>query len=222
MIPADISLIIFDCDGTLVDTESLHGRLQRQHIASFGVDISEDYYRQNFLGRRYSTTLEILAASHGLQAPETAVNDYSAMFRTELENNDITVAGAQETVMALAAKYKVCVASNGSHQSTFSKLKHVGLVPPFTEHTVFSAIDLNVLKPAPDVFLHAMRQMGETDPARVIVVEDSFTGLRAGLAAGMKTIWLRPHAVKETPAEFAGHITEISQISDILDQLAAG
>jgi beta-phosphoglucomutase-like phosphatase (HAD superfamily) len=106
----------------------------------------------------------------------------------ELQKTNLkAVEGAPELVSAVAGRYKSCVASNGERSSVLSSLTITGLIEHFKDASIFTKNQVQNPKPYPDLFLFAASQMGE--PAeRCLVIEDSVTGVRAGVAAGM-TVW---------------------------------
>lgn len=178
------SLILFDCDGVLVDSEKLSHMVLREMIAEYGVNLTLEQTLDHFMGTSAERELEVLAMLIGQQVPE----DFEAQFvRRSFEafdNSLLPVPGIQSLLAALKLPY--CVASNGPYEKMRFTLGHTGLLP-FFEGRLFSAQDVKRAKPAPDLFLHAAAAMGVA-AKDCIVVEDSVTGVTAAISAGMKVL----------------------------------
>lgn len=176
------SLVIFDCDGVLVDSERLSHSVLKQMLAEFGTELTLQETLDHFMGTSTEKCLAVLEALIKQRPPP----DFLATFRDrtyhEFRASLSPVLGADEVVAAL--KIPFCVASNGPREKMRFTLGHTGLLQYF-EGRLFSAEDVARPKPAPDLFLHAAREM-ETDPANCIVVEDSPTGVAAAKSAGMR------------------------------------
>ncbi|HWK43736.1 MAG TPA: HAD family hydrolase [Stellaceae bacterium] len=179
-----IDLIIFDCDGVLIDSEIIASRVEALELTAIGCSITADEIAVRFCGIPVRETLAAIEAEWGSRFPDGFVERLNerkkAAFRTELE----AIAGIADALDAIAGP--VCVASSSGPQHLEEHLGRVGLWDRFAPH-VFSAAMVARGKPAPDVFLHAASQMG-VDPARCLVIEDSIAGVQAGVAAGMTVI----------------------------------
>jgi HAD superfamily hydrolase (TIGR01509 family) len=174
-------LVVFDCDGVLVDSERLAVRAEAEVLTGLGWPISEAEVAERFVGRSVDDMLaevaRVLGHEVGWDAFETA---HRAAFEAELA----PVPGVLEVVESLAASgAAMCVASSSLRSSLAYKLERTGLARFFTDR-VFSVEDVANGKPAPDVFLHAASTLG-VPPAACAVIEDSPPGVAAGLAAGM-------------------------------------
>jgi HAD superfamily hydrolase (TIGR01509 family) len=178
------ALVIFDCDGVLVDSERLCHEALRQTLADVGVELTLEQAFAHFMGTSEPVLLGIVERLLGAPPPADFIERFVARsfdaFRDELQAVD----GVHDVIRALAAPY--CVASNGPKQKMRFTLGHTGLLPHF-EDRLFSAEDVTRPKPAPDLFLHAARTMG-AEPADCIVIEDSPTGVKAARAAGMRVL----------------------------------
>lgn len=195
-------LVIFDCDGTLVDTESLHQIALIELLNEWGCNLDVAYSERNFMGKSHKYIFDYVAHTYGATVPDDAMDCYVQKFQSMTAGNVTAIEGAADFVLDCAAKTKVCVASNGVRGNVIASLKAISLMPPLMESQVFTAADVAHGKPAPDLFLYAAKQMG-CDPAQsfIAVIEDSPTGVAAGLAAGMQVYWLqRP--------DLATHFTE--------------
>lgn len=189
-------LVIFDCDGVLVDSEPIALRLLLETLAEAGLALDADVARDRFLGRSLASTREILAEDFGLTLSDAALGDMRrllhAAFRAELR----PIPGVAETLAAL--ERPVCVASSSQPERIELSLRVTGLWRWF-EGRAFSASMVARGKPAPDLFLHAAAAMGYA-PADCLVVEDSPAGIAAAQAAGMRVVAFTggSHAGSET------------------------
>ncbi len=180
-------LIIFDCDGTLTDSEYVNNRalLEVLHEAGFK-EFDLDYAYANWVGTTVSNILLNVQMQTGRAAPADTVQRYIARV-AELQQTSLKpIDGANDLVRAAATRYKICVASNGERTNVIRSLEMTNLMHNFTPDTVFTKIQVKNPKPYPDLFLFAAAQMG-ADPSRCVVIEDSAAGVTAGVAAGMTT-----------------------------------
>jgi HAD superfamily hydrolase (TIGR01509 family) len=177
-------LIIFDCDGVLIDSENISARMLVAALAERGVSIDLAYVSRHFLGRSYPTVMATIRRDFGLDLPPAFEEEYRERlldgFRRELR----VMPHVTEVLAALAPAY--CVATSSSPRRAEISLTLTGLWPR-VRGRLFTASQVARGKPAPDLFLHAAACMG-ADPARCLVIEDSLTGIAAGLAAGM-AVW---------------------------------
>ncbi len=176
------ALIIFDLDGVLVDSELLSARAISEVLAEHGVVIAVADVAARFTGLTDREIGDWVARESGRPIPA----DFPARAeRRMLELFDGAlrpIPGARELLQAVTLP--VCVASNSPPGRVARSLRAAGLSAHFPEGTFFSAAAVARPKPAPDVFLHAAEMMGAL-PADCLVVEDSPTGVRAAVAAGM-------------------------------------
>lgn len=176
-------LIIFDCDGVLVDSERISHLVLQAMLAEHGVQISYEDALLKFMGTSMQHCMEIVEQMTQVPAavflPLFRTRTYEA-FAADLE----AVAGVRELLARLATPF--CVASNGPRDKMRLTLTRTGLMQHF-EHTMFSADDVAQPKPAPDLFLHAAASMAAR-PEACVVIEDSPTGVRAARAAGMRVL----------------------------------
>ncbi len=182
--PPDIGLVIFDCDGVLVDSEPLAVRIMQQTLNRLGLDVDRDSAYARFLGRSLASVLEELETEDGLVLGpddlERMRRDLAALFRAELQ----PVPYIAEAVRMLSRTHAVCVASSSVPERLSLSLDVTGLSPLFEGH-VFSATEVAHGKPAPDLFLLAAAKLGFA-PESCLVIEDSAAGVRAARAAGMR------------------------------------
>lgn len=180
-------LIIFDCDGTLVDSEYLNNLAVCELLAEQGLSQYDmDYAMAHFVGKRFSQIIADIAEETGHSFPADMARQYidraAAMIPTHMK----TIAGAYDLVSAAKAQGKICVASNGQRDNVFYSLEVAGLLPLFDEAHIFTGLDVANPKPAPDLFLMAAERLGAA-PDKTLVIEDSVVGVTAGVAAGMTT-----------------------------------
>lgn len=184
---ATIDAVIFDCDGTLVDSETLGFETILERAAALGFVAAEGEDMLALKGQSMPLLLQTIARRLGRALPpdfEVELREaMAAKFRERLQ----PIPRAAETLARLHVPY--CVASNGPRHKTLLTLGVTGLLPLF-EGRVFSAWEVGEFKPSPALFLAAAQAMGVA-PERCAVVEDSEPGVRAGLAAGMKVHLLR-------------------------------
>ena len=173
-------LVIFDCDGVLVDSEPIVSRIFAETLNEAGFRITYEEVIQQFMGKSLATSLEIIKESYGtlpLDLLKRCKEREIAALHQELQ----PVAGITEALRQITLPK--CVASNSSHRHIQLVLGLTGLLYQF-ERQLYSAHDVDRPKPFPDVYLYAAHQMS-TNPERCIVIEDSVTGVQAGCAAGM-------------------------------------
>ena len=179
-----IDLVIFDCDGVLVDSETIAQELLRDTLAEHDLALPIDTVQRTFQGRSLPAVRETLKAEFGLALPAEAFGGMDATLLARFTHELRPIAGIAELVAALGVP--ACVASS-SHTA---RLRHALAVTGLSEGfgtNVFSADEVERGKPAPDLFLHAAARMGAR-PERCIVVEDSPAGIEAARAAGMEPV----------------------------------
>lgn len=179
-------LIIFDCDGVLVDSERLIVKLEAQICQERGWALTEDDVIRKFVGLSDDAMRARLSELVGEELADDWDAEYTDRYRTALAEHVEAVPGVAAAIAAIEhAGIATCVASSGSHQKMALTLGRTGLLGRF-EGRIFSSTDPAVErgKPAPDLFLHAAARMG-IEPHRCAVIEDSPFGLVAALAAGM-------------------------------------
>ena len=188
-------LVIFDCDGVLVDSEPISIAVLVEALAAAGVAMSEDEAYQRFLGRSLKSMSEILHDDYGLAIDAAFLDAMRKVlyerFRSELQ----PIAGIAETIDGLGVAH--CVASSSQPERIRLSLSVTGLIGKF-EPNIFSATMVARGKPAPDLFLHASAAMGVA-PDHCVVVEDSPAGITAAKAAGMRVVAFTGGSHARTP-----------------------
>lgn len=179
-----VDLVIFDCDGTLVDSEVLSIRVDQQVLAAHGWDLSQEEIVSRFMGRTSAYFTAELESFLGHALPENWELEYQPWYSEAFERDLAPVAGVGNALARILLP--TCVASNSSHARLEKTLGLTGLLPRFAGR-IFSAEDVQEGKPAPDLFFHAAQAMGVA-PERCLVVEDSRFGVQAARAAGMRVL----------------------------------
>ncbi len=189
-----LALVIFDCDGVLIDSERLAVRTEAEILGGLGWPLTEAEITERFVGR--SAAYMHAEIERHLGRPVDWEVEFTPRYTEVFERELVPVAGVVEALGQITVP--TCVASSGSHEKMALTLGLTGLHERFAGR-IFSVDDVERGKPAPDVFLHAARQMG-VDPAACAVVEDSVSGVAAALAAGMAVF------------AFAGGVTPASSL----------
>ncbi len=180
-------LVIFDCDGVLVDSERIANREFAALLREIGLEFTLAEMFETFVGNTMARCVEIIADRLGTAPPDDLLDRYHAMIRVALEREVRPVAGIPALLDALdAAGIPYAVASNGEHAKMQTTLGVTGLAPRF-EGRRFSAADVARPKPAPDLFLLAAGR-ADVRPMRCVVIEDSPLGVQGARAAGMTVI----------------------------------
>lgn len=178
-------LVIFDCDGVLVDSERIAVRVDALVLADLGWPLGEAEIVERFVGRPDEYMVAEIEARLGRRLPEDWEEPYRHLYREAFEAELRPVEGVVEALDGIDAMgLPACVASSGTHEKMRQTLGLTGLYGRF-EGRVFSSSEVEDGKPAPDLFLHAAERMGMA-PASCAVVEDSFWGVEAARAAGMR------------------------------------
>ena len=180
-------LVIFDCDGVLVDSEPIAARLTAEAVSELGWEMSAELAKTEFLGDTFSNIIRRVEERIGRKVPEDWPAKSQASLLAALERELQRVPGVLTAIHALrAAGVELAVGSQGSHQKMQLTLSVTGLLP-FFDGRIFSASQVAHPKPAPDLFLLAASTFGVA-PAQTVVVEDSTRGVKAALAAGMRIL----------------------------------
>jgi HAD superfamily hydrolase (TIGR01509 family) len=176
--------IIYDCDGTLIDSEHIAGSVCAAALTSIGVPMTMEAFNTRFNGVPAAKTWEILGAELPFPLPDGFNDAINAEIHRRFESELEPIEGVAEAVEAIGGLR--AVASSTRLPVLLKNLERTGLAPLFNPH-IYSATQVARGKPSPDVFLYAASQIG-VDPARAIVIEDSVAGVTAGLRAGMRVI----------------------------------
>lgn len=177
-----VDLVIFDCDGVLVDSERITAGIWAEMLRELGLEVTVEDVFDQLVGKSMDQCLMIVAARWRGVVPQDFVANYRRRSVAALMANVKPVPGIEAVLASLTVPY--CVASNGTHEKMQSTLGICGLLGHFSGR-IFSVSDVARGKPAPDLFLHAADRCG-VDPGRCAVVEDTPVGVTAGVAAGMR------------------------------------
>ena len=176
-------LIIFDCDGVLVDSEVLSCRCLSEILAGYGIDLGLDQALDLFLGRNTIAVVEHYEAL-GRSIPEQFSTELRAGVRAAFTSALCPIEGVNTLLQGLQIPH--CVASSSDVDRVSYSLSLTGLAAHF-DSRLYTSQMVERGKPAPDLFLYAADRM-QADPRRTLVIEDSISGVEAGRAAGM-TVW---------------------------------
>jgi HAD superfamily hydrolase (TIGR01509 family) len=177
-------LVIFDCDGVLVDSDRISLRIQAERITALGLPTTYEDCVRDYLGLGMPATLRILAERLGRPLPDGWAAELDAAVREAFRRELRPVAGIAAALDAI--DLPTCVASSGSQEKMRLTLGLTGLRDRFVGR-IFSAGEVERGKPAPDLFLHAADRVGAA-PEDCVVVEDSPFGAAAARAAGMSAL----------------------------------
>jgi HAD superfamily hydrolase (TIGR01509 family) len=200
--------VIFDCDGTLVDTEPLANDVFAAMLCAEGLPITGHEAMSRFRGMKWDACFAEVEAELGRKLPPSFMPELQERTFAAYQDRLKPIPGIIELVSAL--DIPVCVASNGTRKQVEFSLSLTGLLPYFTGR-IFSSYDIGVWKPEPDLFLHAARAMG-VEPEHCAVVEDSLPGIQAGISAGMKVFAFQPSVVN---GRIPAGVTVIQSMSEL-------
>ena len=182
----NVKCIIFDCDGILVDSETIANQVLLSMSAPFGLKMTMEEAVKNFNGRRLKNIFEQIEKLTDKKLPDSFETDFRKQtfeaFKTDLK----AVKGVRKFIENLSVPY--CVASSGPVEKITFNLTTTELIQNF-ENRIFSSYEINSWKPDPDIFIHACNQMG-FKKEECIVIEDSVAGVIAGVKGGFKVFAL--------------------------------
>ncbi len=175
-------MIIFDCDGVLVDSEMLSAGVLMGMLAELDLPITSEIFRTDFLGRSFAAAAARAEARFGRPLPTDFQLSYRKRLLAKMALELKAMDGVLDLLHHISSPY--CLATSSSPERLEVSLSVTGLAPFFAGRS-FTASEVEKGKPAPDLFLHAARRMG-VPPGEALVIEDSEMGLRAAEAAGME------------------------------------
>lgn len=179
-----IDLVIFDCDGVLIDSEIISARVLLKALAELGVEVDYSYFKRNFLGRSFPKVLDAVQRDFGLKVPEGFEQLYRTKLLATFDRELQPVTGIESILEKLSVPK--CVATSSTPMRAAHSLTITGLRHHFPDR-IFTASEVVNGKPAPDLFLHAARRCG-ISPENCLVIEDSIPGLTAAQAAEMQVL----------------------------------
>lgn len=205
----DIEAVIFDCDGTLVDSEPPGFAGILAAAREIGIEFASAQALLHLKGKRMRETLQTLEQAHGRPLPEGFESTLRRHMTEQFERHLKAMPGALALLQGLALPW--CVASNGPREKMELTLSITGLLP-WCAGRLISAYEVGSFKPDPGLFLHAARALGVA-VSRCAVVEDSATGVEAALAAGMPVFVLR--SPDPLPRALAARVTWLDTLSQL-------
>ncbi len=216
-------LILFDCDGVLVDSEIIAAQVESRLLTEAGYPISVEEMGERFAGMTWKNILLSIEKEADIPLSASLLDKSEKLLDARLQRDVKIIDGVKFALARLTTQR--CICSNSSSARLDMMLTKVGLKPYFAPH-IYSAKDLGPdrVKPKPDIFLHGAQQFG-VDPSRCLVVEDSTHGVQAARAAGMRVVGFTgashtypSHADRLTDA---GAETVISRMQDLPAVVAA-
>lgn len=205
-------LVIFDCDGVLVDSDRISLRVQAESISALGLETSYEDCVRDFLGLGMPATLRILTERLGRPLPPAWAEDLDAAVREAFRSELQAVPGVVEALDEI--ELPTCIASSGSHEKMRFTLGLTGLWDRFVGR-IYSGEEVRRGKPAPDLFLHAASRMA-TEPESCVVVEDSPFGVVAAKAAGMSVLGYSPDGGERLAREGATTFESMAELPAML------
>lgn len=219
--------VLFDCDGVLVVSEPITNGVLRDMLEELGWKLSAQECLALFVGKTVKDEAATIEARTGVPLTEAWLTQFRARRNEALERNLVAVRNIHATVEALHARHqgRIACASGADRFKVELQLRKVGLLNYF-EGRIFSGVELPRSKPAPDVYLAAAKALS-ADPRSCAVVEDTLTGVTAGVAAGATVFaYSPPEAGPEAPQALrragAVHVfTDMAQLPAMLDAWGA-
>lgn len=217
-------IILFDCDGTLVDSESLSSAACVAALAQFGIHYPQNPFKDEFIGVHLSVIVDVLNARHGTDMGyDEFVEAYTRQMRDLVPTQIKILDSTREYIKDLHARgFKMAVGSNGVREVVLAELEATGILPYFD--IVITADDVANPKPAPDMYVEGMKALGGEKPESVFVLEDSVAGLKAAIVAGMMPVGYvglnhEPEATAELLRKTGAKavLTDLSQLDLLLN-----
>ncbi|RRH93024.1 HAD family phosphatase [Mesorhizobium tamadayense] len=213
-------LVIFDCDGVLVDTENLANKRLAEWLSEAGFQTTFEYCRKNFSGRSMASVQKEIEETTDVRLGADFVERWNADLPDLFAHGVEAIPHVRDFIEKVrAAGIAYCVASSARVSKMHITLGQTGLLPLF-EHAMFSSTMVRRGKPFPDLFLHAAKTMGFA-PADCIVIEDSVAGTQAGIAAGMRVFsyhadpYSDPHGLEEAGGILFDDMRELAELVPI-------
>ena len=205
----DLQLVIFDCDGVLVDSEPISNRLLAEALTDAGLPTTYEEARTRYVGLSMTTCMRLFEEQLGHPLPDRWLDELQRETFKRLEAQVQPVASVEDVIQHVQRNgIATCVASSGGLDKISLSLTATGLIRYFEPH-IFSASMVARGKPYPDLFLHAAEQMNIA-PNNAVVIEDSVPGVTAAKAAGMRPLAYAgdPHADKAALRNAGGTIID--------------
>lgn len=181
-------LIIFDCDGVLVDSEGIASEVMAQFVSKLGWPMTASDARHHFKGLSLKRCCELIEPRIGSSIPDDFLSTLQAATLKDFQTKLRAIEGVKDLLEWVDSGQALrCIASSGDHNKMAVSLGVTGIDQYFSNASIFSASQVAKGKPEPDLFLFAASQMG-VDASDSIVIEDSLPGVLAALSAGMSVI----------------------------------
>jgi len=217
-------LIIFDCDGVLIDSEIIGINLTLKLMATYGVRIDFNEFSAELSGLSWHELIDKIQERNGVILPESLYDTFKVLLLKQFAEKLTSTPGTLEIIQSLP--FPKCICSNSSRDQLAYSLSLVGLSKFFSQR-IFSAIDLGPghAKPKPDIFLHAANVL-KAAPENTLVIEDSVHGVTAACRAGMRVIGYIGgahsyplHELKLISAGATQVIDSMSKLPEVIAQL---
>ncbi|MFM2485183.1 HAD family hydrolase [Celerinatantimonas yamalensis] len=183
-----MKLVIFDCDGTLVDSEFLCNLALEHQLAELGVKCDAKELLSKYRGGKLTTIIASLETDYSISLPESFESEYRLKVDNLFDEHLEAIDGVKEVLESLTIRF--CIASSAPRSKIERALNITGLAK-FFDNNIFSSYEVGSWKPEPELFLHAAKTMN-VEPRNCYVVEDSLLGLQAANCAQMKSIYYAP------------------------------
>ncbi|MBM6550338.1 HAD family hydrolase [Marinomonas ostreistagni] len=171
--------ILFDCDGVIVDTESLSSQILKQQLREIGLDLDDHTMHTQFAGFTTAENMQLVEQMLGRSVPNGFLEQYRQAFHSSILSHLEPIQGVRQLLSKIDKP--IAMATNANRHEMNLKLELIGLTETFS--TRFAVDDVEHGKPAPDLYLKAAAALNVA-PEHCIVIEDSVAGIRAGVAAG--------------------------------------
>jgi HAD superfamily hydrolase (TIGR01509 family) len=195
------SAVLFDCDGVLVDSESITNGVLHTMLVELGWSLTPEECIARFVGKMLRDEADVIEEHTGFRIDDEWMNEFRRRRNSELEASLQAIPGVVDAVHRIAETYpgRIACASGADRPKIELQLRKIGLLEAFSGR-IFSGMEQPQSKPAPDVYLAAAKSLG-VDPAEAVVIEDSPTGVIAGVAAGSRVFGFCPDTPVHQSAE---------------------
>lgn len=206
--------VLFDCDGVLVDSEPITNRVLREMLGELGWQLTQDACMRLFVGKSLKEELTIIAAATGRAVDNAWLYGFQQRRNAALMDELLPIPNVHEAVQRIHAHHdaRIACASGADRIKVEMQLRKVGLMDYF-DGRVFSGYETPRSKPFPDVYLAAAKAL-QVDPRRCAVVEDTVTGIAAGVAAGATVFGYLPQG-DGAALRAAGAVETFSDMADL-------
>ncbi|UVI36160.1 HAD family hydrolase [Brevibacterium spongiae] len=188
------SAVLFDCDGVLVDSESITNGVLHAMLVELGWQLTAEESIARFVGKMLRDEADVIEEHTGFRIDDEWMNEFRRRRNENLRASLQAIPGVVDAVGRIAEAYpgRIACASGADRPKIELQLRKIGLLDAF-EDRIFSGMEQPNSKPAPDVYLAAADSLG-IDPAEAAVIEDSPTGVMAGVAAGSRVLGFCPES----------------------------